>query len=466
MTSARPARARAATGAAERLSQAIRVRTVSAGDGAAPAEGAFAAFRDLLVASYPRAHETLAREVLGDGALLYAWPGAEPGLEPLLLLAHQDVVPVEAGTEADWSHPPFAGEVAGGFVWGRGALDDKAAVVAIFEAIESLVAEGFAPRRTVLVALGTDEEVGGAGGAAAIARTLRARGVRLAYALDEGLLVTEGILPGLAAPVALVGIAEKGMLTLELSVRAAGGHASMPPRRTAAGILALALARLERRPLPARLRGAGRAMLEALAPHLPGPARLALANLWAFEPLVRAALERRPETAALLRTTVAPTLLQAGVKENVLPATARAVLNVRVLPGESLAGVRRRIEEVVRDARVSLRVLEQGSEPSATSSVRSPGWRHLEGAIRACFPEVVVAPSLVLAAADSRHFRDLAGDVYHFRPWQLRAPDLPRIHGTDERIGVADLDRGVAFFRRLLREELPAAPPPASGGAR
>jgi carboxypeptidase PM20D1 len=336
-------------------------------------------------------------------------------------------------------------------VWGRGALDDKAALVAILEAVESLLEEGFTPRRTVLIASGPDEEVGGFGGARRIAERVRDLGISPEYVLDEGLLVTDGILPGVRAPVALVGIAEKGIATVVLEVRGVAGHASMPPRRTAAGVLARAIARVEQSPFPSALGGAARGMLRALAPAVPPPARWVLARPGPLEPLVRALLGLAPETNALVRTTVAATVLEAGVKENVLPEWARATLDVRVLPGDSVEGAVRRIRAIVADDSVEVRLLPGASEPSPVSSTSSAAYRALVRAVARVHPDAVIAPSLVLAATDARHFRGLARDVYHFRPWRLAREDVGRIHGTDERIRIEDLGRGVEFFREVLR---------------
>lgn len=396
-------------------------------------------------------HASLRREVLDGAALLYTWEPPRADASPALLLAHHDVVPVDPRTEAAWAHPPFGGAIADGFVWGRGALDDKAALIAILEAVETLLEEEFTPRRTLLIASGPDEEVGGFGGARRVAERVRDLGIRLEYVLDEGLLVTDGILPGVRAPVALVGIAEKGIATVVLEARGAAGHASMPPRRTGAGVLARAIARLEQSPFPSALGGAARGMLRAIAPAVPPPVSWMLRHPGPFEPLVRAVLGLAPETNALVRTTVAATLLEAGVKENVLPETARATLDVRVIPGDTVGGAIRRIREIVADESVEVRLLPGASEPSPVSSTSSAAYRAIESAVARAHPDAVIAPSLVLAATDSRHFRGLARDVYHFRPWRLAREDLARVHGADERISIEDLGRGVEFFREVLR---------------
>jgi carboxypeptidase PM20D1 len=366
-------------------------------------------------------------------------------------MAHQDVVPVPAETEPDWTHPPFSGAIVDGHVWGRGALDDKAGLMGILEAVEALLAAGFRPRRTLHLAFGQDEEVGGTQGGAKIAQLLRSREMRPEYILDEGGFIAEGVVPGVAAPVALVGIAEKGYLTLELSVAGAGGHSSMPERSTTIGILSRALVRLEEHPFPADL-ACSRLFFARVGPGMPFHKRLALANLWLFAPWVERMLSRSAEMNAGIRTTAAPTLLSAGVKENILPARATAVVNFRILPGERTEGVIERVRKVVADPRVQIRARELRSEPSPVSEVSSAGFALLERTIRqVAAADLLVAPYLVVGATDCRHYSDLCDNIYRFSFIRVGPEDLKRVHGTDERIAVEDYAQLIRFYAQLLR---------------
>ncbi len=306
------------------LARAIQLPTVSREPGTLADPAAFAALEELLVASFPRLHASLQKERVGAAGLLFTWQGSEPSLAPLVLTAHQDVVPVEPGTEAGWSQPPFAGVIEGGYVWGRGALDDKGGLITLLAGIESLLTQGFTPRRTVLVFLDHDEEVMGSG-AREFAGRLAAADVKPFLVLDEWMPIAAGGFPGITAPVALIRVAEKAYLTVELTAEAEGGHSSMPPRQTAVGFVSRAVTRLEAQPLPSRLAGAARSTLEALAPEMQFSNRLAMANLWLFAPLVERQLAAKPSTDAWIRTTTAPTVIAGGVKDNVLPARARAV---------------------------------------------------------------------------------------------------------------------------------------------
>jgi carboxypeptidase PM20D1 len=437
---------------AEHLAQAIRFQTVSHQDPQADDRNTFAALRDFLQASYPRVHEAFRRELIGGDGLLYQWRGSDRALAPILFLAHQDVVPVESATEAEWTHPPFSGAIAGGFVWGRGALDDKGPLICLFEAFESLLAVGFAPARSIWFASGFDEEVGGGHGAKQISRSLQERGLRFAWVLDEGGAIMEGLVPNVARPVAGIAIGEKGYLSLELLAHAEGGHSSMPPPQSAIHILAGALTRLQQQPFPARLTPTLRDTMEQLAGEMPLLPRLVTANLWLTAPLVVRHLAGRKETSPLVRTTLAPTILEAGVKENVVPSLARAVVNLRLLPGDSVAQARARVRDVIADERVELRTLERTvSEAAPLSDTRGAGYLLVAQVLRELIPDVLVAPAVVNGATDARHFQPLAKDVYRFTPRVLRKSDLKGVHGIDERAEVVQLTRMVRGYREIIR---------------
>jgi carboxypeptidase PM20D1 len=436
--------------AAGRLAEAVRLRTVSTSADAAPPRDALLALHDLLARHYPAAHAAMRRETVNELTLLYTWEGTDPQARPIVLMAHQDVAPIAPGTEGDWTMPPFSGALRDGFVWGRGTWDDKGNLIAMMEAVEALASAGFAPRRTVILLFGHDEEVGGERGAAAAAQLLRARGVRAEFVLDEGLLVTEGILPGLATPAALIGVAEKGFLTLELEARAATGHGSMPPARNAIGTLVQALARVQARPLPATLNPLAREMLDTLAPEMHGVTRVALSNLWLTAPLVMRQFEGGASTNALLRTTTAPVVLAAGEKFNVLPARASAVLHFRLRPGDTVDAVQRHVEAAVADPDIRIQRRETWADPTRVSRTDTIGYRAIARSMRELHPDIVVAPGLYLAVSDSRHLEPIAEQVYRFSPVRAGPSDLSRLHGTDERLSVSNLGEMIQFYRRLL----------------
>jgi len=439
-------------GVAVRLAGALTFRTISYQDSASFDAREFSRFQDYLRSSFPKLHARLKREVTSGSSLLYEWRGTDTTLEAILLLAHQDVVPVETGTESRWTEPPFAGHIADGYVWGRGALDDKGNLMAVLEAVERLIADGVTPRRTIYLAFGHDEEVGGSHGAARTAALLASRGVRLEFVLDEGGAITTGLVSGLSSPVALVGIAEKGYLSLELTVQAEGGHSSMPPPQTAVGILGAAVARLEAHQMPRHISGATAAMLDYIGPEMAFSRRLALANRWLFGGLIAHQFGATPSGNAMLRTTTAPTILAAGVKDNVLPSSARAVVNFRILPGDSVAGVLAHARGAIDDPRVTIRVLsESAKEPSPVSPVGAESFGLLQRTFRQVAPGVIVTPWLVVGGTDARHFDALTPNVFRTGALGLGPADLGRIHGTNERVAIADYARNITFYIQLMR---------------
>jgi carboxypeptidase PM20D1 len=445
----------------ERLAAALRFETLSHQSAEDFDPAPFLALHDWLESVYPHARGVLEREVIGGASLLYTWEGSEASLAPLLLASHLDVVPVP--DPETWTHPPFAGVIADGFVWGRGALDDKIGVVATLEAVDRLAREGFRPRRTVWIAFGHDEEVGGDAGAAAITAKLAKTGQRAWLSLDEGFaIVTPGERSIAEVPLALVGVAEKGFLTLRLTVRAAGGHSSVPPPSTAIGRLARALVKLEESPLPARTDGVVAEMLRTLAPHTSGIRRFVLAWPGVFGPLIRAQLEEDPSTNAMVRTTTAITMIEGGVKANVLPREASARVNFRLLPGDESAEVIEHVREAIDDPEIEIAV-ETANEASAVSDPSSPAFALLAEVIREAAPDAVPAPALVLGGTDTIHYGKVADAAFRFLPVRFDQVDLERVHGRDERVSVENVRLAVDFYERLLRR---AAGPEAAVASR
>lgn len=432
--------------ALERLASAIRLRTQADAGG-----GLFDELYVLIADGLP-ALARLQRRDFPRG-VLFTWTGSDPSLEPLLLLAHADVVPVDR-PEA-WTHPPFAGRRADGFLWGRGALDDKASLMAQLEAAAWLVEQGFRPKRTVLFAFGHDEETAGKG-AAAIADHLEAEGVRAHLVLDEGGMVTQGVVPGVERPVAIVGIAEKDAFSVRLTAEDVGGHASMPPPHTAAGRIGRAVALLEANPWPLQFTPASEAFMDWLAPEMPFGQRLALRNRWLLGGAVKSLYAGKPRTAAQVRTTTAVTMLSGGPQANVLPQRATAVVNYRVLPGTSRDAVLERTRQIVKDPRVQVEALPSiPPRRDVMTDPDGPGFRAVQAAINGVFPDAVVVPYLVVGITDARHYTALSDHVLRFAPGWLGPGDTDRIHGTDERIREADYGRMVQFYAHLIRSVQP-----------
>ena len=440
--------------AATRLSEAIRFRTISSHEKPEQHAEALRGMQAHIQKSFPAFHAVARREVVADYSLLYTWEGSAPKndskAQPIALLAHQDVVPVAPGTEKDWQHPPYDGVISDGYIWGRGSWDDKGNLYSMLEAAETMAKAGFRPKRTIYFAFGHDEETTGIAGAKSIAAMLASRGVRLDFVIDEGLLITEGIMKGLDKPAALIGVAEKGYATLVLNAQATPGHSSMPPRDTAIGMMSAALARLEDHRLPMQIRGTVAEMFDTLAPEMAGFNRVVLSNLWLFKPLLLREFEKSGPTEAMVRTTTALTIFNAGDKDNVLPGNAAATVNFRLIPGDTQTSVSDHVRTTINNDRISIAPYPGNTDPPPVTATASPSFQMLNRTIREIFPDVVVAPGLMVAATDSRHYVGVTDRIFRFSPVRANSDDLKRFHGTNERLSVEGYADMIRFYRRLI----------------
>jgi carboxypeptidase PM20D1 len=438
--------------AVQRLSHVIQMPTVSYESHIDTA--AFVAFKTYLSARFPLLDSLLQKQIVNGYSIVYKWPGTNPKLNPILLLGHIDVVPVENESLSSWTEPPFSGKIKDGFVWGRGTLDDKVNVLGMLEAVNILLQEDYQPERGLYLAFGHDEEVGGTKGAKAIAEKFFQQGIRFEYVLDEGLVVLEKAFPGLNRPAILIGVAEKGYTSLVLTAQMEeGGHSMMPPAETAIGLLAKTIRKLEDHPFPASISGPTKLLFNYTGPEMSMPNKVIFANTWFFERIIIRQLSKQPSTNAAVRTTMAPTILQAGVKDNVMPTSAICTINVRIIPGETTETVVSRLHRVINDERIKITQGDAAfsANPSRVSSVESFGFNAIQKTAKEFFPEGVIAPALVIAATDSRHYEKVAQDIYRFMPLQTTLEDLFRIHGIDERIGVEDYKRLIHFYYQLVK---------------
>lgn len=435
--------------APERLARSLRFPTITKRNGARLDSAAFGNLFTHLERSFPNVHRSLDTTHVNGLSRLYSWGGRDSSLAPIVLMAHTDVVPVEDSSR--WTHPPFLGRIRGGHVWGRGSLDDKASAVGILEAIELLLKRGVTPERTVYVALGHDEEVGGERGGRVMARRIVENAGSPALVVDEGGAITRETLPGLDDPLAVVGVAGKGYLTVELQVERPGGHSSIPPDETSIEVLNKALGRLRSSPMPSRLSGVTGTMFDFLTPEMSSGLRVIMANRWLTGPILRRVLNEQPSTRAAIRTTMAPTRLDAGVKDNVIPSTARAVVNFRILPSQSVEGVMQHVRSTLDGLSVELSV-GQSSRPSPVSAVEDSTFRVLQQTIgQVTADSVVVAPFLVPGTTDSRYYADDSEYVYRFLPYVLTPEDRSRIHGANERIAIEDYRTVIRFYMQVIR---------------
>lgn len=436
--------------ALKRFAGAVRLHTVSTAQGP-PSAADYQAFHDYLEQQFPLVHQHLKRDVLDGGALLYTWQGSNATKRPMILLAHQDTVPIEPGTEDKWTREPFSGEIADGMVWGRGSLDDKASLVSILEAAELELGQGFTPTRTIYFAFGSDEERGGKQGADSLVALLKQRKISAQFVLDEGGMVTRGLLAEVPGDLALIGIAEKGYLSVNLVVKGTGGHSSSPPPESAIGILSRAMGKLELSQMPTKLTPPVEGMFDAITPLVPFSTRIVLRNRWLLSPLLIGSLAKSPTTNGMVRTTTAETMFNAGVKDNVLPTEARATINFRLLPGDSVDAVLEHMRSVIADPRVTLEPdLAWAREASPVSPTDGEGYRLVRATISDVIPGVPMAPYLLPAATDSSHYRDVSAETLRFVPYTFTPQSMQRFHGINEAISIDDYLRCVKFAVRLF----------------
>ncbi len=435
--------------AVERLASTIRIPTLSFEDHVDTS--AFRLLDTFLWQSYPLVDSILEKEMVNGFSYILKWPGQNAKLTPFLLMGHMDVVGIE-NEGNDWSMPPFGGTIKEGYLWGRGALDDKLAVCGILEAVESLLAVDYSPQRTVYLAFGHDEEVGGEHGAKAIANIFKQRNIEFEFIVDEGGLVVENALPGCKPPVALIGLSEKGYVTIDLTANVeSGGHSSMPGHDSAINLLSEAIVKLRDQPSPAKIDGPVKAMFDYIGPEMNLFNKILFANLRWTKNLVIGQMSKSPTTNATLRTTVTPTILNSGFKDNVIPAQAKAQVNCRILPGESVETTLQYIRSVVDDRiEVSLGENSQASEPPPISDMSTFGYSILQTTARQVFHEAIVAPFLVVATTDARHYVEVSDNIYRFLPVKVTRPQIGGIHGKDEKIAVEEYKQTIRFYRQLV----------------
>lgn len=437
--------------AAQHLSEAIQIKTISKETMQVSDYRPFLDYHQWLEKTYPLFHENLKKEVINEYSLLYRWKGSQSDLKPVLFANHMDVVPVDDATLPDWHADPFKGEIKQGFVWGRGAIDMKNHTIGLFDAVEGLLSQGFQPRRDIYFGLGHDEEISGKDGAKEIAAHLKKKNIRLAAVLDEGGMVSSGLIPGVDVPVGLIGIGEKEYVTVNLSAKGVPGHSSNPPRQTAIGVLARAIALLDDNPFPANPELAIET-LKQVAFLFPFATRLVVANTWLLKPLLIKELEKTVQTNALMRTTHAATVIRGGIKDNILPSEAAAKINFRLLPGDSQDSVIQHIQQVVNDPRLQAEIdMADAWGPSRVSQLDTPAYNTLALVIRQVFGNMPVAPYLLMFATDARHYQDVSDQLYHFSPVAFESKDISRMHGVDECISVAAMADMVKFYTRLMK---------------
>lgn len=436
------------TSSIRNFQEAIRFKTISNSDPSLFDSAQFFGFHRFLKTTYPIVHSRLLREIVANYSLLYKWEGKDPGLDPIVLMAHQDVVPIEEATKTMWSVDPFAGEIKDNYLWGRGTADDKVNLISIMEAAEKLLIENYQPERTIYFAFGHDEELGGTG-AQAIVVLMKSRNIAPEMVLDEGGIITKDKVPGMTKPVALIGTSEKGYLSLQLTAEKNGGHSSMPESETSIDILAKALIRLREHPFDPGFSPSTQGFMDHIGPEMPFFNKIIFANRWLFKGIIIGIYEKSGSGNALVRTTIAPTILKAGVKDNVIPTIAQATVNFRLLPGDSSSGVMERVKKVIDDERVTVSPFNNfKGEPSTITSENSFAYRKADEIAKKTFPNTITTPFLMIGGTDSRHFSEISSGIIKFSP----ITDPIGFHGIDERVSLDSYTSALWFYEQLMRD--------------
>ncbi|CAG2208599.1 PM20D1 [Mytilus edulis] len=399
--------------------------------------------------SFPLVHSSplVKLDIIANYSRLYTITGSNTSLTPYLLAAHLDVVPA---IPEEWEFPPFEAQIKDEYIYARGAIDFKQGIMGILEALEYLLSKGFKPNRSFYIAFGHDEEVTGVDGARAVGQELQARGLKkLEFLLDEGLAVLNGFIPGIQKTVALIGIGEKGFLTLKLHVKGEAGHSSMPLKETAIGILAKAVVKIEDNPLPSMLGyGPEKEMLEHLAHEMPLAARIIMSNLWLFGPLV---FSQKPATNAIIRTVTSVTMFNGGVKTNVLPSDATAYINHRIHPAQSIQEIIDYDRAIINDDRVKLSVEDSMVAASGSPSGENDfGYQIISNSIRQIWTNATTAPGMMIGNTDTKHYKDFTNNIYRFSPTVMFPGDEKRFHGVNERISKQNFEQAINFYYHII----------------
>ncbi len=427
--------------AIEHMQQSVRIKTISNENIEEFEGGPFLAFHTFLATTYPLTDSLLKREIINKYSLLYTWQGSDSKASSMVLMAHIDVVPIDEPTKNDWKADPFSGDILEDAIWGRGSMDDKGNLIALMESVEQLLKEGFQPKCTIYLAFGHDEEVGGPQGAAHLAKALKDRGVHAEFVLDEGGFVLNGMIPGIDDPVALIATAEKGFLTLELAVTTNGGHSSMPTRENAIGTLATAIHDLENQQFEYKPIQASDELIEFIGPELPFISKMVFANKWIFGGLILKGLNNH--------TTIAPTIINAGVKDNVLPTKAVAKVNFRILPGETPESVKEHVIKAINNERVKVEIVV-AMHPSEVSSSDTKVFKTMMKTIAQVMPGAVVAPGLTPGGTDTKHYSEVADYFYRFSPMSF-APGQDGPHSVNEHLRFEDYRNTLAFYYQFIK---------------
>ena len=429
------------------LAQLIRCKTVSYYDSSLEDDAEFEKLISLLPKLYPNVFKVCEFKQLPDRALLFKWTGKER-VEPTVLMAHYDVVPVD---ETAWEKPPFDAIIEDGVLWGRGSLDTKVTFNGVLFAANTLIEQGFIPKKDIYFAFSGGEEVNG-NGAVNIVNYFKENGITPSLVVDEGGAVVENVFPGVSKPCAMVGIAEKGMLNLTFSVKSNGGHASSPKPHTPIGILSRACCKVENNPFKMHITKPAAEMFDTLGRHSNFVFRMIFANMWLFRGVLNLICKKSGgEINALLRTTVAFTQSEGSSAPNVIPPKASMTANLRINPKDTVEDAVEYIRKTINDNNIEL-IVGSNMQPSRVSQTNCEAWEKVASAVANTWKGCIVSPYLMVQCSDSRHWGIISDKVYRFSAMDLTKEERASIHGHNEKIRIKTANSAVEFYIRLIKK--------------
>ena len=428
-------------GAIDRFTGALKFKTISSGNTKENYDDEFYKLHDYLETSFPLVYSSLKKQTFNQ-SLLFKWEGENEELNPIMLMSHLDVVPVDQTTLNDWEAPPFSGIVKDGIIFGRGTLDDKVSVLGILEAVENLINNGFNPKRTIYLAFGHDEEIGGNNGAGVISNYLEKKGVELEFVLDEGGFISEGLIPGVDKPVAMINVAEKGYVSYELTIKTKGGHSSQPPKNNTIGSLAKAITKLESNQFKLKMTPLIKTQINILGAEMSFLGKMFFANSWLFKNFLLEGFNAK--------TSIAPTIISGGIKDNVIPTTASVIVNFRIMTGDDSNKIKQHIIKTIDDERISVNEINPANLPSPVSDYNSDSFKLIQKTIAQIFPKVIVTPGLIGGGTDTKHYEKISKNAYRFYPMRANSENMSGVHGINERISISNYKEIVQFVYQFL----------------
>jgi len=437
----------------------------------------FDEFKAYLPTTYPLIYNTMDTLTVNNYGLVYHWKGKNKELKPILFLSHYDVVPVvgynpsEEGigdavfrpgdtpakridsVSAIWDYPPFSGAVVNGRIYGRGTLDMKGMLFSLLESAESLITEGWQPERDIWFAFGHDEEVSGRQGAVHIADYFKKQGITFDAVYDEGGIIAApgSAMESVKKPIALVGIGEKGFLTLRIKVMGVGGHSSMPPAKSSLVYAAEIIEKLNSNQMPAEIISPIASFLTNIGGEMNFMSRMAIANQWLLKPVLLGTLSKSPASNGLIRTTTAISMAKGSDAPNVLASVAEVTVNFRILPGETVNDVINHVKEICKNYQVEMEVISD-REPSAISPENTRGFDIIRETVSQLYPGTIVSSYITIGGTDGYKYQIVSNDIYRFMPIELNAYEQRSIHNENEHITLENYGRMIKYFRGVMEK--------------